>query len=103
MTDWQSPKVNPPPQGVKILWFKSGDVFIAQRLADKYISLQPGEATILEEPKLWAICPVPAPYQGMMGLKIDGEMMNIDEAEKRFPDVYKQFIASIPIEGFKFK
>lgn len=103
MSEWQSPKVQLPPQGVKILWFKGGDVFIAQRIGNKYLSLQPGEAVILDEPMLWLVAPVPHPFEGLMRVKVEDEekLMTIDELEKKFPQQHKQFVALIDAGKWK--
>ena len=103
MNDWQSPKVTLPPQGVKILWFTNGDVFVAQRFGTKYLCLQPGEAKVLEAPMLWMKCPVPDPYEGIIHITVEGndKLMTVDEMEKEFPKEYKELLDAIG--EFKFK
>lgn len=99
---WQSPKVEKCKQGVKILWFGEGDVFVAQRFADKYVCMQPSEVKILQEPILWAYCPVPEPYEGIMFIGVEGsEPMMVDEFEKKFPKDFAIFVSSL--KDIKFK
>lgn len=103
MSDWQSPKVEKPPQGLKILWFKGGDCFVAQRLGDKYLSLQPGEAVILQEPMLWSYIEFPTPYEGRMGISLrkGDKPVTFDEFEKANPEAYAELIALV--EAHKWK
>jgi hypothetical protein len=93
VTDWQSPKVQLPPQGVKILWFHKGDLYICHRVGEKYISIIPGYCKILACPTLWAIAPVPEPYTGIMRIlmKDNAEEMTIDEFEEKYPEDHKEF------------
>jgi hypothetical protein len=100
--NWQSPSVQQPPQGVKILWFKNGDLFVAQRVGKRYLSLQPGEAVLLDEPKLWMKAPVPPPYEGIMMVSVEnGDKLMVDEFEEKHPEDYKEFVKSF--ENMKWK
>jgi hypothetical protein len=93
-SDWQSPKVQLPPQGTKLLWFKNGDVFVAQRMGNKYVAFIPGVAKLLSEPLLWKSIELPAPYTGVMLISCEGEneLMPLDELEIRHPESYREFI-----------
>jgi len=103
VNDWQSPKVCLPPQGVKIIWFKKGDIFIAQRIGHKYLCMQPGEGVILEEPQLWIIAPLPPPYEGMIKVMPKGsnKLISVDDFENEYPKEYKEFVESIKPEKWK--
>ena len=97
MTDWKSPKVEKPPQARKILWFNKGELFVTHRFGDKYLCITPVGAKILEEPMLWALAPMPDPYDGFMLFRIDDnkEMLTLDEVEEKFPEDYKQLVDMI--------
>ena len=94
MNDWQSPKVQLPPQGRKILWFKNGDLFVAYRLGDKYLCVSPKGSGLLEPPSLWMLAPLPDPYEGLMRvvLKSGGDLITIDELELNSPIEYREFL-----------
>lgn len=94
--DWQSPKVELPTQGKKILCLKGGDVYVAQRFGDRYFTYIRNAAEMLEHPTLWAYFEMPEPYEGLFKVSLgDGEFMTIDEFEQKHPDEYKEFISSI--------
>lgn len=94
--DWQSPKVEQPPQGQKILWLKDGDVYVAQRFGDKYFTYIRKAAEMLEHPTLWAYFEMPEPYTGQMKVSLDdGDLMPIDDFEQNHPEEYKEFISSL--------
>lgn len=83
-----------PPQGTKIIWFKNGDAYIAQRFGDKYLTYIPGYCKILDPPDKWMIIPVPKPYTGYLKVKIsdDEKLLTVDELEKQYPEGYQDLL-----------
>ena len=107
MSEWQSPKVELPPQGVKFLWFKNGDCYVAQRFGSKYLIFSPKAADLNEEPLLWKAIEFPPPYTGAMrfGLKDNDQLVSADEFEKLDPQGFAEFVSlvntpSAKAEGF---
>jgi hypothetical protein len=94
MSDWQSPKVERPPQGVKVLWFDDGNIFVVQRYGDKYLAIIPNYAKLLPEPKLWAHIEFPPGYEGITYLTPKGsdQRLTFDEFERDYPEDHKKFM-----------
>ena len=95
--DWISPKVIEPPQGVKILCFHKGDIWVGYRWRDFYIQLPyaKGEAIKTPIPQLWKGIFPPKPYLGKMLFSSDGgkkPMMDFDEWEKKYPEEADEFV-----------
>jgi hypothetical protein len=91
---------NLPPQGLKILCFTKGDVFVAQTInykGKRYWIPIPFTDSILsyshiEAPDYWAYVELPGDYTGLMQMSIgQNELMTIDEFEKAYPEQHAKF------------
>lgn len=101
--DWQSPKVEKPPQGTKVLWFKNGDLFVCQRWGDIYLQICKAHndkspiGVDLGEPLLWKLVKLPDPYTGKITVSVGGskELFDLDELERLHPESYNELLAAI--------
>ena len=105
-------KYNMPPQGLKILCFKKGDLWIARRFeykGDNYwieFSFTPAgdsanaRATATSQPDYWLKVQLPEGYTGYMKVKVgEGPIMTIDELQANEPDFFEEFIEAIVLSS----
>lgn len=91
---------NLPPQGLKILCFKKGDLWISRRFNHKgksvYLELPFDpihKANITPEPDYWMQVELPDGFTGYIKASIyGGELMTLDELERLYPDLHKEFV-----------
>lgn len=93
-------KYNPPPQGLKIVCFRKGDLWIARRYEYKkesyYIEIAYNGtiALITDTPDYWMQLELPEGYSGFMKAKIDGDerLMTLDEIQLSNPDAHQELV-----------
>lgn len=93
---WIDPKDKLPPQGKKIIWFKSGDMCVVQRYGKLWcpIPFHDSRYACTMAPDLWADIEAPPGYTGKMYLGLSGhkQLLDLDEIEMFYPLVYADFI-----------
>lgn len=102
MNDWQSPIVERPPQGMKVLCFEKGDVYVAQRFKDYWfpIPFLDSKFALKNPPQLWKYIDLPHPYTGKMLVVVDEVTLDIDELEAQEPDLFNNMLFYM-LETFK--
>jgi hypothetical protein len=96
-------RYNLPPQGLKIVCFNAGDVWIARRLnregKDYWVEIPYGGkhgSILTDPPKYWMPLDLPEGYKGIMQVAIeDSELMILDVLEKLYPEVHSEFVKLI--------
>ncbi len=91
---------NLPPQGLKILCFRKGDVWVCRRMRykekDYWIEIPYGGkrgAISTDRPDYWMRLDLPEGYTGLMKLGVEGtELFTFDELEKSDPELLESFI-----------
>jgi hypothetical protein len=99
---------NLPPQGLKILCFRQGDLWIARRFECKgksvYLEISYGgeNGSILTDiPEYWMQLDLPDGYTGYMRIGIEDHIvMTMDEYQQNFPKEHEEFVTMI-IESAK--
>lgn len=94
-------KYNPPPQGLKIVCFKEGDLWVAMRFEYKkesyYIQLiHDGSGAVrTDTPDYWMQLDLPQGYTGFTKakLQIDEELMTVDELQLRDYDAHQELVS----------
>ena len=102
---------NKPPQGLKILCFNDGDVWVCRRLnykgKDYWVEIPYGGkhgSILTDEPKYWAKPDYPEGFTGYMKLAVeDEEPITIDEFQNKYPDQHKEFVEMIMSQSVKQK
>lgn len=92
---------NLPPQGLKILCFKKGDLWIARRLEyegkNYYLEVPYGGelgSIPTDEPDYWTTLKLPEKYTGYMKVSVeDSELMTIDELQEKNPEAHNEFVS----------
>lgn len=92
-------KYNMPPQGLKILCFKKGDLWVARRFEYKgdnlWIELPFAEARAVStpEPEYWMQVQLPEGYTGYMKVGVEGdELMFLDDLMRTYPENHAEFV-----------
>lgn len=95
--NWIDPKDKLPPQGKKILYFKNGDIYVVQKLAEHWIPIPFTDSIYakLNTPDLWCDIEPPNGLKGYMRILVDDTYYLVDELEIHHPDVYEEFIESL--------
>jgi hypothetical protein len=96
-------KYNLPPQGLKILCFKEGDLWVSRRFNYKgksvYLELPFDpihKANVTPEPEYWMQVELPQGFTGYIKLGIDGaEPITLDILEREDPETHKEFVESV--------
>lgn len=91
--DWRSPKIELPPQGLKVICFDEGDVWCGVRFGDLWSSRPFSKSCGPEAPQLWRYCKVPEPYTGYAFISVTGDpkdVISFDELEKEHPKIWKK-------------
>lgn len=91
---------NLPPQGLKILCFKKGDLWVARRIhykgKDYFLELPYGGdlgAISTDIPDYWMQLELPEGCTGYMKLAIDGgDIMTFDELQRSDPESHEEFV-----------
>lgn len=96
-------KHNLPPQGLKIICFKQGDLWVARRFAYKgksiYVEIPYGGKNgsfRTDTPQYWMRLDLPEGYSGYMKIGIEGsEPMTFDELQDKHPQDHEEFITML--------
>lgn len=94
---------NLPPQGLKILCFKEGDLWVCRRFSYEGDSIWleipyggKGGSNLTDEPVYWAQVELLESYTGFMKVGIDdGPIMTFDDLEQKHPQEHKKFIQEL--------
>lgn len=94
-------KYNPPPQGLKIVCFKEGDLWVAMRFEFKkesyYIQLiHDGSGAVrTDTPDYWMKLDLPQGYSGLTKAKLleNEEYMTIDELQLKDYDAHQKLVS----------
>lgn len=96
-------KYNLPPQGLKILCFRKGDMWVARRFTHKgqniwvelcYDGVK--GSCLTDAPDFWVQVQLPQGYTGYMKISVeDEEQLTFDEFQKKHPDHYEEFVSAI--------
>lgn len=94
---------NLPPQGLKILCFRKGDLWVCRRMhykeKDYWIEIPyPGNkgATATFSPEYWMRLDLPEGYSGFMKVGIEGsDPWTFDELEKINPELLESFVGLV--------
>jgi hypothetical protein len=93
---WIDPKDELPPQGKKILHFKSGDMKVVHRMGEYWFPLpfHDSKFTTIGPPDLWCDIIPPKGYTGKLFFRMKGEdeHMEMDYLEIHHNKFYKQII-----------
>lgn len=90
-----------PPQGLKILCFKKGDLWITRRFEYKgeniWLEIPYGGkngSIATDEPEYWCQVELPEGYTGYMKVSVDdGEnLMTVDELQQNCPEDHEDFV-----------
>ena len=94
---WIPSQMRSPPQGKKVLCFKNGDCWIAQRFGDDWIPMPFSDSRYATSvvPDVWASIEMPEGYTGETKIYVDQELFNIDELEKVKPETYHKICADM--------
>ena len=91
-----------PPQGLKVLCYRKGDIWVAQRfnLQDEShwmpIPFCDSILASTDEPEWWSYITHPTESsKGFMKVKIDGELLSIDEFEENHPEEHQDFVKAL--------
>lgn len=92
-----------PAQGLKILCFHNGDLWIARRFSlstsSYWVEIPYGGdkgANLTDEPEYWTQLSLPGNYTGLMQVGIEGEgLMSFDEFQKSFPEDHELFVSQM--------
>lgn len=100
---------NPPPQGLKIVCFRRGDLWVARRLQyrgkDYYLEIPYGgkqTAISTDIPDYWMKLDLPEGYHGFMKIGINGSApITLDEAQREDPESHDEFV-NLFIESLEY-
>ncbi len=86
MTGWIDVEDSKPPQGMKILCFHEGDVWVAQRFQECWFPIPFCDAKLAsyKAPQKWAYIDLPDGYKGKMRVQClpNRRLMDMDEMEE---------------------
>lgn len=102
---WIETRLRLPPQGKKVLWFKDGDCWVAQRFGKHWIPIPFSDSIYsrIDAPQLWKDIILPHPFEGYVYLNIEGKFYTIDETEKEHNDVYRDFMNALLVDYRRMK
>jgi hypothetical protein len=95
---------NLPPQGLKILCFRSGDVWISRRFRYKNkdywleIAYEGGSSILTDPPDYWMKLELLEGCTGLMQIALDGDknrLASIDEWQSLDPESHEEFVCMI--------
>jgi hypothetical protein len=94
--------INAPPQGLKILCFREGDLWVCRRMRykgiDYWVEIPYGGkkgAVLTDAPKYWMRLDLPEGYTGFMKMFVDEDLLTFDEVNERAPELLERFIEMI--------
>ncbi len=99
---WIKPSEKLPAQGKKVLAFYQGDCFCVHRFGEYWFPIPFIESFFarIDQPDLWADIPMPYGYTGKIRLIVDGEIIDMDEAEKECNEIFTKMKLGM-LEKFK--
>lgn len=93
-------KYNIPPQGLKVLCFTKGDLYVSQvvkyKNKDYWIPIPFTDSILakghIDPPDYWCYVSFPETYQGYLRVSVEGgPLINLDELEHQHPENHKDF------------
>lgn len=89
MSDWIDYQKQHPPEGVKVLCFKNGDIWVGHLIFGVFSGLQSRAKFIV--PDMWHHLPRPLPNgaAGIIFVSVDDEIMEMEVFKKDYPDLYQ--------------
>ena len=93
-------KYNIPPQGLKILCFTKGDMYVAQvvnfKEKDYWIPIPFTDSVLakghIEPPEYWMYVEFPEDYKGYLHVSVDGSvLMKVDDLQRIYPENHANF------------
>lgn len=102
---------NLPPQGLKILCFKQGDLWVCRRFNydghSIWVEIPFGGndgAILTDEPEYWAQVELLQGCTGYMKVGMDGgPLMTFDELEEKYPKDHKKFVKTFILSATEKK
>lgn len=96
-------KYNLPPQGLKILCFRQGDLWVARRLEldgeNFWMEVPYGGnmgAVLTDEPEYWMQLELPGTFTGYLKIGLEdinnGEPITLDEFQAKDPESHREFV-----------
>ena len=92
--DWISVKDRLPRQGQKVLCERKGDVYVAIRIKDRFLCFPFNSHKFcidFQFPELWTPINFPKKMEGLLYVLIEGEKMDMDGFEKKYPEWFERF------------
>ncbi len=97
---WIETRLRLPPQGKKVLWFKKGDCWVAQRFGKYWFSIPFCDARCarIDAPVMWKDISLPDCFHGYMKVYTENKYYMIDELEKEHNDIYRDFVNALLLD-----
>lgn len=94
MRKWKKPQDEKPAQGLKILCFNKGDIYIAQRFKNYWFSIpfHDSKYRFYKEPELWQEIDFPNGLKGKIHMRVDNVFYNMDQLEVEYPELFDEFV-----------
>lgn len=83
-----------PPQGLKVLCFTKGDMFVSQRFGEYWFPFPflDSQYATNEPPEMWKNIDFPDGFKGKMHVMVGKEKLDMDEFSRREPEDFKILI-----------
>ena len=95
MTEWIDPKDKLPPQGKKVLFWRRGDCWVAQRFGKHWLPIPFNDSKFADTdpPEKWAEIEFPTGFMGILRVIPVGktDAINMDEYEKYDKEGFDKF------------
>ena len=97
MTLWIESRLRLAPQGKKVLCFDNGDIDVRQRFKSFWIPMPYTDSKFanLDQPEFWQEISFPSGYKGYMQVFIEGELLFMDEYEKKHPELFESVVKTM--------
>jgi len=94
---WYKTREKLPPQGLKVLYFDRGDMWVAYRFGQYWVPIPFCDSKFAntDPPDMWAYISLPTGYTGRMSAQMDGERISIDDMQIKYPTEYEDMVKSI--------
>jgi len=92
--NWIKTEDKLPPQGLKILYWDSGDCWVAWRFGKYWLPtvFADSKHAIFTPPELWSYIDFPNGFSGNLFFIIENVEYDTDSLEKFYPEKYKEVI-----------
>ncbi len=92
---WFKPSEKKPVQGKKVLCMHHGDLYVAQRYKDYWLSIPfcDSQFAFRNPPDLWREIDFPNDLTGMNRVLIDGMILDMDTYQEKYPKEFEEFVA----------